>query len=149
MIAASREFEQADELCQLSAAEMSEQVKRRLLNHRVHLFEQLQSGVGDPRPDNAAIVVIALLADELERFEAGEQAGNVRLGSNHPSTDGGTGEPVGLRAAQDSEYVVLRGSNPPVARGAVESAVHVIGGAHQVEQRLFFHAGEGRFLSDL
>ncbi|MGD0631938.1 MAG: hypothetical protein ABR987_21615 [Terracidiphilus sp.] len=57
-------------------------------------------------------------------------------------------EQVSPRSAQNTQDVVLRGSNAPVPRLEVESAVQRVGGAQQIEQRLFFDAGERLFLHD-
>lgn len=133
-------FEQTDELRQLGGAHVAEQLDGQLLNVRVHGGKQFEAGVGDLRPDDAAVVAVATLLDELERLEPAEQAGDVGLGGDHAVADGGAGEPLGMCAAEDAEDVVLGRGDAPVTKSEMKGALQGVGGAHQVENGFFFHA---------
>jgi len=127
---------------------MAEELLRSALDDGFHLAQEFEAGLGDVGDDNAAIVAVTALADELEAFESVEQSGDVGFGGDHAVANGGAGQSMGLCATQDAKDVVLRGCNAPVAGAAVELAMQKVGGAHDVEEGLFFRTGEGRCLRD-
>jgi hypothetical protein len=71
-------------------------------------------------------VRIALLADELERLETSQQARDVWVGGDHAAADGGAGQPLRMRTAQNPEHVVLRRGDAPVADLQMEGAIEAV-----------------------
>jgi len=94
------------------------------------------------RPYDSTVVSIAPLAEEFLRFETGEQTGNVGLGSNHHVADGGTGEPVGICAAQNAQSVVLRGGEAKGFEPLLKGSMQTVCGAKNVQQSFFLGTGE-------
>ncbi len=86
---------------------MAEKFDGKAPNGGIHGLKQIEAGIGDLRPHNAAIVPVAVLPDQLEAFEASEEAGNVRLGGEHARADCCAGEAFGPGAAQDAQDIVL------------------------------------------
>ena len=103
-------------------------------------LQEIETGFGDLRPDHAAVVLVALLANQLVAFRRGEQPRDVGFGCDHAVADGRAGEALRMRAAQDPQHVVLRGSDAPFAGRALDCTFKAIGCPHQVQQRLFFEA---------
>ena len=122
----SGEFEQRDELLELLAIEVAEEFAGDLSDLGIDVAEEFKALSGDLGPDDTAVPFIALLADQLLRFHAGEKARDVGNGGDHTFADGGAGESRGLGSAKNAEDVVLRGSDPPVARSALECALQAI-----------------------
>ena len=58
------------------------------------------------RPDNAPVVFIPLLADELQSLHARQQASDVRYGCDHAVADGRAGQSLRMGAAQNAQDVV-------------------------------------------
>ncbi len=77
-----------DEGGELALLEVSEEFPRKLLDDGVHLGEESQAGRRDLGPDHALVTFVALLFDELEGAEAGEEPGDVGLGGDHAIADG-------------------------------------------------------------
>ena len=65
------------------AAEMPKEFNRDALNDRIHGAQQFQAGIGDLRPDHAAIMPVAVLTDQFETFQSCQQARDVGLGGDH------------------------------------------------------------------
>ena len=140
-----------EELCEggdFIGRELAEELDGYGLDDGIHLAKQVKAGVGDAGPDDAAVARVAVLLNEPEGLESGEQAGDVGDGGEHAVSDGGAGEAVGMRAAEDAEDVVLRAGNVPLADAAVEGALETVGCAEDVEQGLFVRCGEGPFLGN-
>ena len=127
---------------------MTEELPRGAFDDGFHLVEEIEAGLGDVSDDDAAIVVVAALADELEALEAIEQAGDVGFRGDHAVADGGAWQAVRLGSAQDAKDVVLGGGEAPSAGAAMEFAMQQVGGAHDVEQGFFFGTGEWKMLRD-
>ena len=138
--------QKADEFRQLSLAEVPEQIFRSTLDDGVHPEQQLQPRPGDLCPHNAPVLPVALLADQLECLEPRQKPGDVRVGGDHPAPDLSAGEALWMRAAQNPQHVVLGGGHSPVTALLLEGALKAIGRPQHVEERLFFHAGEGTLL---
>jgi len=67
----ARPFEQADQFRQFRPLQVAQQFHRRLPDYRVHIRQQLKSGLGYLCPHQAAVVPVALLAHEFQRFQPG------------------------------------------------------------------------------
>jgi hypothetical protein len=83
-----------------------------LFHYVIQFCQHIQTLSGDVGPNYSAIVKIAALAQESLCFEPGQQAGNVRLGRDHPAADGRTSQTLRLRPSQNSKDVVLRHGQP-------------------------------------
>ena len=71
-------------------------------------FQQSQSFRGDARLDDAPVVFLALARDPTVFFHAVEQASHIGVAGNHALSDAAAKNSVWLRAAQDTQDVVLR-----------------------------------------
>ena len=115
--------QEAYQFADFLAVEPTQQLFRSLLNYPIQLGQDFSSLRGNVRPYDSTVVLIALLAEEFLRFQAGEQTGDVWLGSDHHVADGGTGESVGICAAQNAQSVVLRSCEAegfePLLKGAM------------------------------
>jgi hypothetical protein len=114
------------------------------LHDFISILEQFEAERGDVCPDDAAVLAIAFLLDELVGFEAGEQAGDVGLGGDHAIADGGAGEAFALGAAKDAEDVVLGGGEAGGLEALLNGALQSVGGAHELEEGFFVGIGGGR-----
>lgn len=76
----------------------------------IHFAHQAQSLVGSARCDYSTILGAPLPSYEPDLFHPVQQAGNVRVASDHPLSHFPTGKPCGTCATEDPENVVLRGS---------------------------------------
>jgi hypothetical protein len=113
-----------------------------LFHHPIQFRKHVQPMGSDVRPDDPAIVPVALLAEEFLYLQAAQQAGNIRLGCNHHAADGRAGEPCWLRPAQDAQDVKLRQGEPGGLQPLLHGPMQAVRGAHQVEQRLLVGTGE-------
>lgn len=141
-------LEEIDESAEAVVAKVAEHLLRELGDGLVHFSEESEAGGRDEGEEDAAVLLVALLADELEDFEAGEQTGDVGVGGDHAVADVGAGEAAGVSAAQDAEDVVLGGGDVPLAGAALHGALEAVGGAGEVEESLLGGAAEGALLGD-
>ena len=145
----SGHLQQPDEFFLFVLREMPQQLRRKQCDDLVHLRQQRQARFRDVGPENAPVVPVAVLADEVKRLEPGQESGNVRDCGYYAFTNGRTSEAIGVRAAQNAQNVVLRCRDPPGSRGVLKGALKTVSRAHQVEDGLFSRAGKRLILRDL
>jgi hypothetical protein len=129
---AARQFQQYGQAGDLVRGQVAQQLFGKVLNRWIGFSQESEARGGDLCPDHAAVALVALLADELEHLQPGEQAGNIGLGRDHAIADGRAGESLRLGAAQDAQHVILRGRDAPRADLALEGALQAVGRAQQV-----------------
>lgn len=141
-------FEEVDEGAEVGFSEVAEQLGGELGDGLVHFSEEGEAGGRYRCEDHAAVLLVALLADELEGLEASEEAGDVGIGCDHTVANDGAGKAVGVSAAEDAEDVVLGAGDVPAACAALHGALEAVGGAGDVEESFFGGAAKGALLSD-
>jgi hypothetical protein len=142
-------FEEPDEFLQIGGAHVAQQACRKVADEWIHFTQQLEARFGDLRPHHSSIFLIAVLPDKFERLEPPQEPRDIRLCGDHAVADGRALQPLGLGSAENAQHVVLRGSDAPLAGLVLKSALEKIGGAHQVEESLFFQAGKRSALLNL
>jgi len=100
------------------------------------------------RPDDAAILPIALLADEFLCFETREEPGDVRFRGDHHAANGGAGEAGLAGSAEDAEDVVLGGGEAERLEALLKGAMEEVSRTHQGEEGLLLGTGEAEGLLD-
>lgn len=103
---------------------------------------------GDVRPDDAAVMPIALLTHEFLRLEPGEQACDVGLRSDHHAAHSGASQAAWLSAAEDAKDVVLGIGKAERFETLLEGTVQEVSGAHEGEERLLLGTREAGSLLD-
>jgi hypothetical protein len=89
-------------------AQMSELPIVKIVDGRVQALEQLQSGAGNPRPNDPAILLFTSARDEPPLFEPIHQPRHVRIVPDEPSPHQTARQAGVAGAAQDPQDVVLR-----------------------------------------
>jgi len=113
-----------------------------LFYYAVQFSQNFQTKISDVGPDHPAVLKVALLAEKRLRLQSGEEPGDIRFGRNHHASDRGTDQAGGSCGSQDSQDIVLRDGESGGLQPLLHCAMQAVGGAHEVEQRLFVGTGE-------
>jgi hypothetical protein len=141
--------EERDELTELTFVEVAELLVMGLVDAVIHLIEEPQSRLCNPRRHESPIVSASLPRDQSRVLEPIQQPGHVRHLTNQSGANLVAAEPIGLGSPQNPEDVVLGTRDPVLLERALERVLEQGGRPLNAEMGLFLEAPERLVLFQL
>lgn len=141
--------QERNKLSQLGFIQMAKLFPVNLVNPVLHLFEQVQSGLRDPRDNISAILATSVPRYEPRLFEPIEQARHIGHLPDHSLSDLAATQTIRFRPSQDAKHVVLRGGDAMRLQRAFKGVLQQGRSPLNTEMRLLFQALERPYLFQL